>query len=154
VLPTVVVAALLVYGSLQSNRITGTGSEVGLVVEVDARQWQWTFRYLDGDGAVMATTVDSLVMPRGRMVEFRVGSQDVIHSFWIPRLGGKIDAIPGRINRLRLQADQAGAIRGQCAEFCGLAHAHMDFDVHVLEDDAWAAWRSAQSNGRAAGASR
>ncbi len=154
VLPTVVLAALLVFGSVQSSRITGSGSEVGLVVEVNARQWQWTFHYLDANGAVTATTVDALVLPRGRMVEFRVGSQDVIHSFWIPRLGGKVDAIPGRINRIRLRADRAGAIRGQCAEFCGLEHAHMAFDVHVLDEAAWTAWQAAQASDRGAGASR
>lgn len=144
-LPTVVLAALLVYGSVHSQRITGSGGDVALVVAVDARQWQWTFRYLDDDaGATRATTIDALVLPRGRMVEFQVRSQDVIHSFWIPRLGGKVDAIPGRVNRLRLRADRAGAMRGQCAEFCGLEHAHMAFDVHVLEPGAWDAWLRAQ----------
>jgi cytochrome c oxidase subunit II len=140
VLPTVVLAALLVYGSVHSQRITGSDGEVDLVVAVDARQWQWTFRYLDDVGIAQATTVDALVLPRGRMVEFEVRSADVIHSFWIPRLGGKIDAIPGRVNRLRLRADRAGAIRGQCVEFCGLEHARMGFDVHVLEPEAWEAW--------------
>ncbi len=144
VLPTVVLAALLVYGSLQSNRITGSASDVDLVVAVDARQWQWTFRYLDDSGMTQATTIDALVLPRGRMVEFHVRSEDVIHSFWIPRLGGKIDVIPGRVNLLRLRADRAGAIRGQCAEFCGLQHARMAFDVRVLEPGAWEAWLHAQ----------
>jgi cytochrome c oxidase subunit 2 len=144
VLPTVVLAALLVYGSVHSQRITGSGSDVELVVAVDARQWQWTFRYLDDAGATQATTIDALVLPRGRMVEFHVRSEDVIHGFWIPRLGGKIDAIPGRVNRLRLRADRAGAIRGQCAEFCGLGHARMAFDVRVLEPGAWEAWLRAQ----------
>lgn len=144
VLPTVALAALLVYGSLHSQRITGSGSDVDLVVAVDARQWQWTFRYIDAAGDTQATTTDALVLPRGRMVEFQVRSLDVIHSFWIPRLGGKIDAIPGRVNRLRLRADRAGAIRGQCAEFCGLEHARMAFDVRVLEPDAWEAWLQAQ----------
>jgi cytochrome c oxidase subunit 2 len=144
VLPTVVLASLLVYGSLHSQRITGSGSDVDLVVAVDARQWQWTFRYLDDAGDTRATTIDALVLPRGRMVEFQVRSKDVIHSFWIPRLGGKIDAVPGRVNRLRLRADRAGAIRGQCAEFCGLEHARMAFDVRVLEPDAWEAWLRTQ----------
>lgn len=147
VLPTVVLAALLVYGSVHSQRITGGGGDVDLVIAVDARQWQWTFRYLDAAGATRATTIDTLVLPRGRMVEFHVRSEDVIHGFWIPRLGGKIDAIPGRVNRLRLRADRTGAIRGQCAEFCGLEHAHMAFDVRVLEPEAWAEWLRAQQAG-------
>lgn len=147
VLPTIVLGALLVYGTVNSARVTGAGAEVGLVVEVTARQWQWQFRYRDADGAVQALAVDELALPLGRMVEFEIGSEDVIHSFWIPRLGGKIDAIPGRTNRLRLRADRAGPLRGQCAEFCGLDHAHMTFPVTVLDDAAFAEWLAARAFG-------
>ncbi|MGJ4728552.1 cytochrome c oxidase subunit II [Luteimonas sp. SDU101] len=139
-LPTTLLVALLVYGTLASDRITGERDQVGQVVQVTARQWQWDFAYLDRGGQVLATSTDALAMPLGTTVEFRVDSEDVIHSFWIPRLGGKIDAIPGRTNVLRLRADQAGPIRGQCAEFCGLEHALMAFDVTVLEPAAFAGW--------------
>ncbi|MDH5824799.1 cytochrome c oxidase subunit II [Luteimonas sp. RD2P54] len=144
VLPALALAALLVYGTVTSGRVTGLGAEVDAVVEVEARRWQWRFRYLGTDGSLRATSVDELALPRGQMVEFHVSSVDVIHSFWIPRLGGKIDAIPGRVNRLRLRADRAGPMRGQCAEFCGLEHAHMDFAVRVLEPDDWSAWLEAR----------
>ncbi len=147
VLPTIVLGALLVYGTLNSARVTGAGTEVDLVVEVTARQWHWQFRYRDADGAVQALAVDELALPLGRMVEFEIGSDDVIHSFWIPRLGGKIDAIPGRINRLRLRANRAGPMRGQCAEFCGLDHAHMTFPVTVLDDAAFAEWLAVRAFG-------
>jgi len=140
VLPTVLLAALLVHGTLTSDRVTGSGADVEHVVRVTARQWQWDFEYLDGDGGTLAASTDLLVLPRGEMVEFRVGSVDVIHGFWIPRLGGKIDAIPGRTNVLRLRADGAGPMRGQCAEFCGLEHALMAFEVTVLEAPAFRAW--------------
>ncbi|WP_101927322.1 MULTISPECIES: cytochrome c oxidase subunit II [Luteimonas] len=140
VLPTVVVAALLVYGTLTSARVTGHDSDVDAVVEVTARQWQWHFRYLDADGQVIGESIDELAVPVGRMVEYRITSDDVIHSFWIPRLGGKIDAIPGRVNTLRLRADQRTPMRGQCAEFCGLEHARMVFPVRVLDADAIAGW--------------
>jgi len=153
-LPTTLLAALLVYGTLASDRITGARAQVGQVVQVTARQWQWEFAYLDGAGNVQAISTDELVLPLGEMVEFRVDSDDVIHSFWIPRLGGKIDAIPGRTNVLRLRADQTGPIRGQCAEFCGLAHALMEFEVTVLEPDAYARWLSGQAGGDAGGAGR
>ncbi|WP_407353846.1 cytochrome c oxidase subunit II [Luteimonas sp. R10] len=155
VLPTVVLSALLVYGTVHSGRVTGLGERVDTVIEVTGRQWQWEFRYRDGDTPV-AASVDELALPRGRMVEFHVTSADVIHSFWIPRLGGKIDAIPGRVNRLRLRADRAAPMRGQCAEFCGLEHAHMVFAVRVLEDDAWRGWLRAHAVGDSddAGASR
>ncbi len=148
VLPTAVLAALLVYGTLSSDRITGRGAQVAQVVLVTGRQWHWDFVYVGQDGRPLAASTDTLAMPLGRMVEFRIQSADVIHSFWIPRLGGKIDAIPGRTNVLRLQADQSGPIRGQCAEFCGLEHAFMGFEVQVLAADDYAAWLRTHAPGR------
>ncbi len=148
VLPTAVLAALLVYGTLSSDRITGRGAQVAQVVLVTGRQWHWDFVYVGQDGRPLAASTDTLAMPLGRMVEFRIQSADVIHSFWIPRLGGKIDAIPGRTNVLRLQADQAGPIRGHCAEFCGLEHAFMGFEVQVLAADDYAAWLRTHAPGR------
>lgn len=148
VLPTVVLGALLVWGTLDSARLTGIGERPEAVIEVTARQWFWEFRYLDDEGNAVAMSRDVLAMPLGRMVEFRVTSADVIHSFWIPRLGGKMDAIPGRVNRLRLRADHAGGatpIRGQCAEFCGTGHALMHFDVEVLDGAEWDAWLRARA---------
>lgn len=140
-LPTIVLMALLAYSAASSERITGDRQQVTHAIDVRARQWQWTFEYRDGiDGDILARSEDALLMPRGEWVEFRVHGEDVIHSFWIPRLGGKIDAIPGRINTIRLRADQGGRISGQCAEFCGLDHAHMRFDVHVVDPGEYAAW--------------
>ena len=144
VLPTVVLIALLVYGTLTSSAVTGLRDNVDARIEVVGRQWQWEFRHLDGAGVAVASAFDTLVLPRGRMVEFQVRSEDVIHSFWIPRLGGKVDAIPGRVNTLRLRADQASVMGGHCAEFCGLQHAHMEFEVRVVEPEAYDAWRRAQ----------
>lgn len=154
VLPASLLSALLVYGTLASDRITGAGPQAEHLVRVTARQWYWEFEYLDEDGGVVATSIDELAMPLGRMVEFHVDSQDVIHSFWIPRLGGKIDAIPGRRNVLRLRADRAGPIRGQCAEFCGLEHALMAFEVSVLEPGAYARWLEDRAGTDAGGAGR
>lgn len=152
VLPTLLLGALLVYGSITQGRVTGIGEPVEHVVEVTGRQFEWQFRHLAADGeTVIATSVDELTIPVGQMIEFRVESADVIHGFWIPRLGGKIDAIPGRTNYLRLKADSTGPLRGQCAEFCGLEHAHMIFDVHVVEAGEFAAWLQEQSTGHAAG---
>ena len=150
-LPTSLLSALLVYGTLASDRITGESAQVGHVVQVTARQWQWEFEYLDADGATLAASIDQLAMPLGEMVEFRVDSSDVIHSFWVPRLGGKIDAIPGRTNVLRLRADQAGPMRGQCAEFCGLEHALMAFEVTVLGPEQYAGWLRENAVGDTAG---
>jgi len=139
-MPTLVLAALLVYGVIASRHVTGMDSAVERIIAVTGHRWFWTFHYLDAQGRTVGESTDVLVMPAQRMIEFRVTSADVIHGFWIPRLGGKIDAIPGRVNTLRLRADAAGSMRGQCAEFCGLDHAHMTFDVHVLDDDAFQHW--------------
>lgn len=139
-LPLVVVAGLLVYGTLTSARVTGVGSEPDAVIDVTARQWQWHFRYRDANDRVIGESIDELALPLGRMIEFRITSEDVIHSFWIPRLGGKVDAIPGRVNTLRLRADRDTPMRGQCAEFCGLDHARMLFPVRVIDADALAGW--------------
>lgn len=145
VLPPVLLAGLLVHGSVSSARITGLDREVDARVDVIAERWRWRFRYFDAQGGVVAESLDVLSLPRGRMVEFRVTSTDVIHSFWIPRLGGKVDAIPGRINRLRLRADRGGRIRGQCAEYCGTGHTVMAFDVLVHDETAHAAWLARQA---------
>ena len=87
-------------------------------------------------------------VPVGRPFEVQVTSRDVIHSFWAPKLGGKIDAIPGQVNVIRLQADAPGAYRGQCAEFCGRGHAMMDFvlEAHSAED--YRAWQARQGGGQ------
>lgn len=140
IVPTLLLAALLVHGTRTSDLVTGRGAEVGHVVQVTARQWQWHFAHLDANGRVVAETIDRLTLPRDTLVEFQVGSADVIHSFWIPRLGGKMDAIPGRANVVRLRADRAGRMRGQCAEFCGLGHARMGFEVEILEPAAFGDW--------------
>lgn len=140
VLPTVLLIALLVHGTAVGHRVKTLDGRVERVIEVEGRRWFWTFRYLDRDGRVAARTTDRLVLPLGQLVEFRVTAADVIHSFWVPRLGGKIDAIPGRVNTLRLRAQVAEPMRGQCAEFCGLRHAHMDFDVVVLPAAGFERW--------------
>lgn len=144
--PTVVLFALLLYGTAAGRLIVAADEQVDLVVQVTGVRWHWRFDYLDDDGNVVARSVDRLQLPLGAMTEFQVGSADVIHSFWIPRLGGKIDAIPGRINRLRLRPTRTGAMSGQCAEFCGLRHAHMRFAVDVVEPDVFAGWLAAQAD--------
>ena len=140
-LPSLSLIALLVYGVAVGRGVMALEQPVELVVRVVARQFHWDFHYLDGaDGLPVAATTDVLVLPRGRTVEFQVTSADVIHSFWIPRLGGKIDAIPGRVNPIRLRVDRAGPITGQCAEFCGREHAHMRFDVLALPPAQFDRW--------------
>ena len=85
------------------------------------------------------TTKNVLHLPAGTPVDIVVTSQDVIHAFWVPRLAGKIDAVPGRVNRLRIQADQPGRYEGLCNEFCGLGHAGMRFTVIVHRPEEFSA---------------
>ncbi|WP_411834252.1 cytochrome c oxidase subunit II [Pseudoxanthomonas mexicana] len=139
-MPTAVLLALLVYGIAGGRQVVAWGQPVDRTVEVIGRQWEWEFRHPGADGRDARRSIDTLVMPAGELVEFRIASEDVIHSFWVPRLGGKIDAIPGRVNTLRLRADAPGAMRGQCAEFCGLSHTHMAFDVRVVPAPDYARW--------------
>ncbi len=96
-----------------------------LVVEVTGHQWWWEVTYPEQG----VTTANELHIPAGRTVAVQLRSADVIHSFWVPSLAGKLDALPERTNTLRLEADEAGRYEGQCAEFCGLQHANMDFVV-------------------------
>jgi cytochrome c oxidase subunit 2 len=101
-------------------------------------------RYLAADGSVVESA-NELRLPVGEPVEFRLQSPDVIHSFWIPAIGGKMDMIPGRITRLTLTPTTSGVFRGVCAEYCGTSHALMGFPVVVLEKLEFARWLMRQA---------
>jgi cytochrome c oxidase subunit 2 len=156
VLPSVAITALLVFGSsagLHQLPLAWSGGggpgAAPLRIDVMARQWAWSLHYPESGVQLH----NELRLPVGRPVDIHVGSQDVIHSFWVPRLGGKIDAIPGRTNVVRLQADQAGVFRGQCAEFCGLNHAHMVLNVIAMPAADFEAWQLTQPTTEPQGAS-
>jgi cytochrome c oxidase subunit II len=146
VFPTVSLAALLSYAVwLMPNIRPWFGEGVGVGrVEVTGEQFWWRVRYLDEGGAVAFETANEVRVPVGERVVFLLNSPDVIHSFWIPVLGGKMDMIPGRENRLTLQAEKPGTYRGVCAEFCGASHALMAFTVHAMEPEAYEAWVAAR----------
>lgn len=135
-LPTTSIVLLLGFGVPAGDRMLPRRGEAPLRIDVTARQWQWDVAY-PGGGVVL---VDELHLPAGRAVHIHVTSADVIHSFWVPRLGPKIDAVPGRTNVLRLQAEEAGSLRGQCSEFCGTGHAHMVLKVQVHTEAGFSAW--------------
>jgi len=107
-----------------------------LQVKVIAHQFWWEFEYPD----LGVATSQDLVLPAGKKVQFDVTSADVMHAFWIPALGGKIDTNPGLDNKIWLQADKPGIYYGKCAELCGASHALMDFKVEVLPQDEFDAW--------------
>jgi len=144
VLPTVAIAALLVVGIPVGHNMLPLPVENGQVLRIDitGQQWWWDVRY-PGSGIRLK---DELHIPVGVPVDIHLTSADVVHSFWVPRLGGKLDLLPERTNILRLQADEAGTYRGQCAEFCGLNHAHMHFTLTAHEAADFAAWLKEHSS--------
>jgi cytochrome c oxidase subunit 2 len=113
-------------------------------VEVVGHKWWWEFRYPVGGVATRFSTAYELHVPVGRPVKLKLMAIDVIHSFWVPSLSGKLDAIPGKDRTLLLRADRAGSYEGQCAEFCGAEHANMRFLVVAESAAKFAAWRDHQ----------
>jgi cytochrome c oxidase subunit 2 len=113
-------------------------------IEVSARQWWWGFKYDDVDPARVFSTANEIHIPVGVPVHFTLTSPDVIHSFWVPALGGKTDVIPGRTNEMWLEADKPGVYRGQCSEYCGEEHAQMALFVFAEPEAQFETWRAEQ----------
>jgi cytochrome c oxidase subunit II len=134
------VTALLVY-SVTVSRAIPYDEPADLEIEVVGHQWWWEITYVDRERPSHgARTANEIHIPVGKRVAFHLKSFDVIHSFWVPNLHGKLDAIPGKQNRLVLRADEPGVFRGQCAEFCGLQHAKMAFFVVAEAEDEFERW--------------
>jgi cytochrome c oxidase subunit II len=124
-------------------RVAPAGS---LEIKVTAHQWWWGFHYQDSG----VETANELHIPTGRTIRLELVSNDVIHSFWVPQLGGKRDVVPGQMNHLTLQAFVPGTYLGQCAEFCGLSHANMRFRVIVDTPEQFASWQKSEQGAPAA----
>jgi cytochrome c oxidase subunit 2 len=138
-------AAILIALTLYSFFATrGFGVIPGdaLRISVIGNQWWWEVQYQGANPAGQFTTANEIHVPIGRPVSLTLNSRDVIHSFWVPNLAGKMDLIPGRTNILNFTPTRAGIYRGQCAEYCGLQHAHMALLVVVEQPDEFDAWRS------------
>lgn len=143
--PVVVLSALLIYGLGLTSHLKAEGAPGEMRVRVTGEMWWWRVAYLDAGGAEVVTDANEVHIPVGRPVVFELESADVIHSFWVPRLGGKVDMIPGRRNLVRLQADAPGVFGGQCAEYCGGPHALMGLVVVAHEPADFEAWRARQA---------
>jgi cytochrome c oxidase subunit II len=144
ILPAVLLVALFLYALGIGHALVAHESPDALRIHVTGKQWWWEVRYENNEdtGVMLA---NELHIPLGRPVEILLASSDVIHSFWVPALAGKVDMIPGRMTRLVIQADRAGTYRGQCAEYCGAQHALMAF--HVVAEPAadFEAWLARQA---------
>src|SRR5919107_4847729 len=123
-LTVVILFVFLVSSFLTGRKVSSMSAGGSVFIEVRAHQWWWEVRYTDATSSNTFTTANEIHIPTGRPVQLKLTSTDVIHSFWVPNLSGKKDAIPGKETTLLLNADREGLYRGQCAEFCGHQHAH------------------------------
>jgi cytochrome c oxidase subunit 2 len=131
--------------SYAATRTIATPDPNAVVIQVRGYQWWWQVTYPDNQQPSHSfITANEIHIPVGKTVRIELSAEDVIHSFWIPNLGGKQDLIPGRENTLTLRADQPGIYRGQCAQFCGVQHAHMAILVIAEPQAEFDAWRTAQ----------
>lgn len=141
ILPAVILAAIAVptvttIWKLAKVPAKGTALEVNVI----GQQWWWSYEY-PGTGII---TANEMVIPAGKDIQLHIQSRDVIHSFWVPQLSGKKDAVPGRSHDLTISADNPGYYYGQCTEFCGLSHSYMRASVRVLSPADFDAWVAAQ----------
>ncbi len=139
-LPVVALSALLAYGVTLTRELRERGGEAALELEVIGHRWWWEVRYPGAAAGETVASANEIRIPAGRPVAIALSSADVIHSFWVPSLAGKIDAIPGRVNRIVLRAAQPGSFRGQCAEFCGAQHARMVLEVRAETPEDFERW--------------
>ncbi len=142
VLPIVVLTGLLLWGLLLTRDLSAPPRGDEMRVRVTGEMWWWRIAYLDDAGAVALHDANELHIPVGEPVALELESADVIHSFWVPRLAGKLDMIPGQRNILTIRADQPGIYGGQCAEYCGGPHALMGFVVVAHAPEDFARWRT------------
>ena len=143
IFPTVVLAGLLTYGLMLIPELRAPAPADALRIAVSGERWWWRVRYQTPQGGTVELA-NEIRLPVGQPVALHLTSPDVIHSFWVPSLGGKVDMIPGRTTELVLEPTRTGRFRGACAEYCGTAHALMNFVVVVMEPDDFAAWLARQ----------
>lgn len=142
--PLVVLTALLVYTFGVAAALQRANAQPAATrIQVTGELWWWRVRYLGPDGATLLETANELRIPVGEPVDLELVSNDVVHSFWVPSLAGKLDMLPGSTNRLRLRAGEPGVFRGQCAEYCGQQHAKMALHVVAQPPAEHAAWLEA-----------
>ncbi len=144
--PAAVLVGLMFFTVFTLRSVSALNDKNGITVDVIAHDWWWEARYPGAN----VVTANYIHIPAGQPVHFRLTSQDVIHSFWVPQLAGKTDVIPGQVNTTTLRADEPGEYRGQCAEYCGDQHAHMAFYIVADPPDRFTAWLAEQSRPAAA----
>jgi cytochrome c oxidase subunit 2 len=144
VLTVVVLFVLLVSSITTGSYLARLDPRGAPWIEVTGAQWWWRVRYHDAVASNTFETANEIHVPVGKPVLLQLKASDVIHSFWVPNLHGKLDLIPGQDNRMLIQADRPGTFKGQCAEFCGLGHARMSLLVIAQPPERFEAWRAHQ----------
>ena len=145
VLTGITLLGTFAYSMVVMGETVSPDGQPALTIEIVGHRWWWEARYPSTQSSDSFTTANELHIPVGVPVRLQVASADVIHSFWIPRLHGKIDVIPGVRNQFWIRADSAGRYRGQCAEYCGLQHSNMAVYVTAESADRFRSWLAAQS---------
>jgi len=151
-IPVVILAAIVAFVLVKLPGINDTSSARAagqeLTVKVEGRQFYWNFIYPNG-----VIQVERMRVPAQRDIKLVINSEDVDHSWWIPALQGKFDAIPGKTNHLTFKADRTGTFKGQCGEFCGYDHAHMYAAVEALPSSDFQSWYDREARAQANGTS-
>src|SRR3954469_7897726 len=138
----VILLGLLVASVWTGRTVASLHASSAVTVNVTGHQWWWEIEYEDAVPSQRVLTANEIHVPLNRPIVLKVTSRDVIHSFWAPNLQGKRDLIPGYTTAIWMQADRPGVFRGQCAEFCGLQHAHMAFDIIAESETDFEHWLS------------
>jgi cytochrome c oxidase subunit II len=147
VVPLLIVFAIIAFVFVQLPDVQDApkaSAANSLSIQVEGHQYYWLYRYPDGQ-----ISIDTMVVPVGKVVNLTVNAADVIHGWWIPALGGQIDAIPGRTNHTWFQASKTGTYTGQCAQLCGVEHAHMTAQVKVVSEADYHSFLAAHDPGSA-----
>jgi cytochrome c oxidase subunit II len=135
------VMLLFIFGlTFQSMDFVRNGPKEDMTIRVTGQQFAWQFQYPNGKQR------GDLIIPTGKVVRLEVMSKDVLHSFWVPRLGGQVYALPGRLNHGWIEASQAGVYLGQCNELCGIGHAMMQIQVTAMTPSSYDTWYTSFSN--------
>lgn len=145
VFPAIVLTALFFHSADISTALAHDEAPNAMKIEVVGKRWWWEVRYTSPDGSSHTVLANELRLPVGCVADITLTTDDVIHSFWVPALAGKVDMIPGHRNRLVVHANREGVYRGQCAEFCGGQHAQMAFQVVVESAETFRKWLQHES---------
>lgn len=144
IIPAIVLLVLLIPTITTLYEHEAAAQEGDIVIDVFGKQWWWEFQYHEdvtqGGDSLDVVTANEIWLPVGKSVQLNLQSNNVIHSFWVPRLSGKLDIMPGRVNKLSITPTEVGEFYGECAEFCGAQHAWMRFKINVVPEDEFYAW--------------